>query len=261
MMSELSPHIVPIKNGINFRDLGGIKTKDGRKIRPGLLFRSGDFSSITPSEQDFIAKQLNLTHVLDYRDKTESQLKPDNLWHQAQYYNVPANPLSDDVTATLTKELINANALKKQAPVDFMIKLYQLLPFNNPAYHTLTNLLLNNNGQSIVQHCAIGKDRTGVGVALTLFILGADEQTVMNDYLLSDQLLGPYREKIFASHNIPLVPEELEQRKQIFAAKEIYLQSAIDAIKDRHQTINQWLENEYQLTDQKRHIIQNYYLV
>ncbi|WP_392552393.1 tyrosine-protein phosphatase [Orbus wheelerorum] len=260
-MSQLSTEILAIKNGINFRDLGGIKTQDGRKIKSGLLFRSGDFNQITLDEQNFIAKKLDLNIVLDYRDHTEIKTRPDNLWHQAQYFNIPANPMSDDVTANLTKELANTNILKKDFPNDFMIKLYQLLPFNNTAYQTLVELLLNNEGKSIVQHCAIGKDRTGVGVALTLFALGVDEKTIMADYLLSDKVLANFREKLFLHYQTHLTDEELEKRKQIFAAKPVYLQSALDAIKNKYQTINNWLENEYQLNESKRQTIQDYYLI
>lgn len=257
-MLQLSVQVAPVKNAINFRDLGGISTKEGRKIRSGLLFRAGDFSEINSEEQTFIANQLNIQNILDYRDINEAQNRPDNIWKSSQYFNVPANPLSDDVTATLTQEL--TSKLKKYSPVEFMIQLYQLLPFNNPAYKKLVHLLLNNHGQSLVQHCAIGKDRTGVGVALTLFILGVDEHTIMADYLLSDQLLAPHREKLFAQYKDHLTDKELEQRKDVFEAKEIYLQSAIDAIKSKYQTIDNWLELEFQLTANKRQIIQNYYL-
>jgi len=260
MLPSSSP-LIPIKNGINFRDLGGIITQDGRQIRPGCLFRSGDFYNINATEQHFIADSLGLKNVLDYRDQTEAEARPDNLWQHAHYFNIPANPFSDEVTATLTKELTHSGSLKKHSPLDFMVKLYQLLPFNNPAYQKLVHLLLNHNGQSIVQHCAIGKDRTGVGVALTLFTLGVDEQTIMQDYLLSDHLLNDFRQHLFEQYKDKLTTDELINRQQIFAAKPIYLQSAIDAIKSKYGTVDGWLENEYQLTEKNRQIIKNYYLI
>lgn len=260
-MSLLSPHIVPIKNGINFRDLGGMNTKDGRKIRTGLLYRSGDFSKITESEQAFISQQLAIHSVLDYRDYNEAQRRPDKLWHQAQYINIPANPLSNEVSANLEKELNESNKLKKNSPVEFMINLYQLLPFNNPAYQALVDLLVNNQGKSIVQHCAIGKDRTGIGVALMLLALGVDEQLVIQDYILSDQLLAPICEQIFADYQYDLDPQQLANRKLIFAANPLYLQAAFDAIKAKYQTFDNWLENDYQLTHDKRQLIQQYYLI
>lgn len=253
---------VPVKNGINFRDLGGIKTMDGRQIRPRLLYRSGEFSRITTDEQAFLSNELKLHYILDYRDQDEINRYPDNLWHNANYINVPANPLNDTVTASFTTELESHSLeLKKKSPYDFMIKLYQLLPFNNAAYHQLVSLLLNSNGQPLVQHCAVGKDRTGVGVALTLFALGVSEENVMQDYLLTEQLLHNFREKILDQYKSKLTSEDFEKQKMIFAAKKEYLTAAITAIKQRYDTIDNWLAKEYQLDDNNRKILQEIYLV
>ncbi|OCG33737.1 hypothetical protein A9G29_03860, partial [Gilliamella sp. Fer2-1] len=245
--------IVPIKNGINFRDLGGIKTIDGRQIRSGMLYRSGAFSLITPEEQNFLCDELNLHYILDYRDNDEITRNPDKLWQNTQYINVPANPLNDTVTASLTSDLNNTQkTLKKNAPFDFMIRLYQLLPFNNVAYQKLSSILLSSQGKPLVQHCAVGKDRTGVGVALTLFALGVSEETIMQDYLLTEQLLADYREYLLSQYQNKLTTEEFENRKLIFAAKEEYLTAAFDAIKQRYNTIDNWLAQEYQLDNNNK---------
>lgn len=146
-------NVVPIKNGINFRDLGGIKTSDGRKIRTGRLYRSGSFSQLVQNEVDFIGNTLNLRLVLDYRDSDEISKHPNQLWREVTYINVPANPLNKEITASITRTIENAEPvelLKKHAPTAFMVELYKNLPFDNPAYHKLTELLLNSNGQSLV---------------------------------------------------------------------------------------------------------------
>jgi protein tyrosine/serine phosphatase len=254
--------IVPIKNGVNFRDLGGIKTMDGRQIRSGLLYRSGEFSRITESEQVFLSNELKIHYILDYRDQDEIARFPDNLWHNANYINVPANPLNDKVTASLTTELeMHPFVLKEQSPYDFMIKLYQLLPFNNAAYQHLVSILLNSKGQPLVQHCAVGKDRTGIGVALVLFALGVSEEKVMQDYLLTEQVLHNFREKILNQYKSKLTPEGFEKQKIIFAAKKEYLTAAITAIKQRYNTIDNWLAKEYQLDNNNRKTLQDIYLI
>lgn len=251
--------VLQIKNGINFRDLGGIKTSDGRQILSGMLYRSGEFSRLNDSEKNFLSDELNLHYVLDYRDQHEIDRNPDNLWNNSQYINVPANPLSDEITASLTSDDIFV--MKKYSPFDFMVKLYQLLPFNNPAYKKLISLLLNANGKPLVQHCAVGKDRTGVGVALTLFALGVSEEVVMQDYLLTERYLNDYREAILSQNKNKLSPEEFEKQKTIFAAKEEFLSAAIDEIKKRYDTIDNWLIKEYQLDDKNRKILQDIYLI
>ena len=251
--------VVPIQNGINFRDLGGIKTSDGRQIRTGMLYRSGEFSRLNDSEKNFLSDELNLHYVLDYRDQHEIDRHPDNLWNNSQYINVPANPLSDEIIASLTSDDIFV--MKKYSPFDFMIKLYQLLPFNNLAYKKLTSLLLSANGKPLVQHCAVGKDRTGVGVALTLFALGVSEDVVMQDYLLTERHLNDYRQAILSQNESKLSAEEFEKQKIIFAAKQEFLTAALDEIKKRYTTIDDWLTKEYQLDDKNRKILQDIYLI
>ena len=251
--------VVQIKNGINFRDLGGIKTSDGRQIRSGMLYRSGEFSRLNDSEKKFLSDELNLHYVLDYRDQLEIDRNPDNLWNNSQYFNIPANPLSDEITASLVSDDIFV--LKKYSPLDFMIKLYQLLPFNNPAYKKLISILLNANGKPLVQHCAVGKDRTGVGVALTLFALGVSEDVIMQDYLLTEQYLNDYRQAVLSQNKSKLSAEEFEKQKIIFSAKQEFLTAAIDEIKKRYNTIDNWLHQEYQLDDNNRKILQDIYLI
>ncbi|MBI0037586.1 MULTISPECIES: tyrosine-protein phosphatase [Gilliamella] len=251
--------VVPIQNGINFRDLGGIKTSDGRQIRSGMLYRSGEFSRLSDEEKKFLSDELNLHYVLDYRDQLEIDRNPDNLWNNSQYFNIPANPLSDEITASLVSDDIFV--LKKYSPLDFMIKLYQLLPFNNPAYKKLISILLNANGKPLVQHCAVGKDRTGVGVALTLFALGVSEDVVMQDYLLTEQYLNDYRQAVLSQNKSKLSAEEFEKQKIIFSAKQEFLTAAIDEIKKRYNTIDNWLHQEYQLDDNNRKILQDIYLI
>ena len=251
--------VVPIQNGINFRDLGGIKTSDGRQIRSGMLYRSGEFSRLSDEEKKFLSDELNLHYILDYRDQLEIDRNPDNLWNNSQYFNIPANPLSDEITASLVSDDIFV--LKKYSPLDFMIKLYQLLPFNNPAYKKLISILLNANGKPLVQHCAVGKDRTGVGVALTLFALGVSEDVVMQDYLLTEQYLNDYRQAVLSQNKSKLSAEEFEKQKIIFSAKQEFLTAAIDEIKKRYNTIDNWLHQEYQLDDNNRKILQDIYLI
>lgn len=85
--------------------------------------------------------EQNLFQILDYRDSGEIADKPDRLWNGALYTNAPANPMSKEVDANLEK--LGNEALTGFDPKAFMLRLYELLPLGNPAYHALGDMLRN----------------------------------------------------------------------------------------------------------------------
>ncbi|MGV3346646.1 tyrosine-protein phosphatase [Enterobacteriaceae bacterium LUAb1] len=237
---------IALENGINFRDLGGLIMKNGRRIRSGCLFRSGALSSL--SERDLIAlSALPATAILDYRDASESTRHPDRLWAHARYFLSPANPLSTQVSASLDT-LVN-EAIHELDAEAFMLDLYRLLPFNNPAYHQLVHLLCNEEVQTLIQHCAVGKDRTGIGVALVLFALGADSETVMRDYMVTQQTLSPFRERMLTRFSHQLDACGLQKLAYVLSAHPDCMQAALDEIDTRYGSTDNWLAEEYQLDE------------
>jgi protein tyrosine/serine phosphatase len=252
--------LLPLEKGINFRDMGRIPTKSGAKIKTGVLFRSGMLSNLSANDCQFLADNIGLKSILDYRDKSEIEKNPDRLWSGVNYYAIAANPLNGDVSANIIED-VKANSHDHRSGSAFMIKLYEQLPFNNPAYKQLVSLLLAPELTPMVQHCAVGKDRTGVGCALTQLALGVDEETVMQDYLLTEKTLAPFSEAFLAKLAPTVSSAEFAFQQALFATKEAYLLSALRAIKKRYQTIDRWLELDYGLTFAKREQLQHKYLL
>ncbi|WP_042818658.1 MULTISPECIES: tyrosine-protein phosphatase [Yersinia pseudotuberculosis complex] len=271
------PSLIPLDGGINFRDLGGNLVADGRRIKPGLLFRSGSLDRLSTNDCDFLSNG-SVTQIIDYRDADEVQAKPDVLWPGAHYHNIPANPLSSEVNANLEK-LTNETLAAFDART-FMFELYHRLPFNNLAYQKLVNLLQNcastdpvasgvvHSGvvhsdivhRGIVQHCAVGKDRTGVGAALVLFALGADESTVLEDYLLTETTLKPFREHMLAELVLKLNDQALAQFAFVLSAREEFIQTALRSIHERYGSRERWLKHEFGLGSIEREKLQSYFL-
>ncbi|WP_033849586.1 tyrosine-protein phosphatase [Yersinia wautersii] len=267
------PSLIPLDGGINFRDLGGNLAADGRRIKPGLLFRSGSLDRLSTNDCDFLSHS-NVTQIIDYRDADEVQAKPDVLWPGAHYHNIPANPLSSEVNANLEK-LTNETLAAFDARA-FMFELYHRLPFNSLAYQQLVNLLQNctstdpvasgvvHSGdvvhRGIVQHCAVGKDRTGIGAALVLFALGADESTVLEDYLLTETTLKPFREHMLAELALKLNDQALAQFTFVLSAREEFIQTALRSIHERYGSRERWLKHEFGLGSIEREKLQSYFL-
>ncbi|OCA52621.1 tyrosine-protein phosphatase [Photorhabdus namnaonensis] len=255
--SLLHPSVLPLNGGINFRDLGGKKVANGGKIKSGLLFRSGSLDRLTEKDQSFLANK-NLFQIIDYRDISEVEDKPDLVWNGANYYHAPANPLSDEVNANLEK--LASEMLEQFNPQAFMFRLYELLPLKNSAYKTLVKLLQQPEKGGIVQHCAVGKDRTGVGSALVLFALGADLDTVMEDYLVTHSTLAPYREYLLNEHAKTMSDDVVDKFAYVYSVREEFLMTALNSINQHYGSVDIWLEKDLGLDFAARKKLQDYFL-
>jgi protein tyrosine/serine phosphatase len=253
----LHPSLTPLEGGINFRELGGNTAADGRRIKRGWLYRSGSLDSLTPKDCDFLSK-VPVAHILDYRDADEVAAKPDVLWQDVQYHHAPANPLSHEVSANL--EQLTQQTIDAFDPETFMLELYRRLPFNNSAYQQLAKLLSQPNGGAIVQHCAVGKDRTGIGSALVLFALGADRNTVLEDYLLTETTLAPFRAYMLNKMSIKLNDQALEKFGYVLSVREAFMDTALKSIDGLYGSTDLWLEKEYGLTADLRQSLRDRYL-
>ena len=87
----------------NTRDLGGLKTMDGRVIRRGRLLRSGALGQLT--EQDIILLQsIPLRTVVDFRSEREIAEKPDLMIPGVQQIHCPILPQLTGVTRELGED-------------------------------------------------------------------------------------------------------------------------------------------------------------
>lgn len=254
----LHSSLLPLQGGINFRDQAGNSGKDGRKVKSGMLLRAGALDRLTAEDCHYLS-QIPLSNIIDYRDADEVMVKPDVLWQGVKYDNIPANPLSDEVNANFAK--LTDEALASFDAVDFMSRLYNQLPFNNQAYRYLTQVMQQPGEGALVQHCAVGKDRTGIGSAIVLLTLGASKETVIEDYMLTETTLAPYRVEIIKHMSAQLNEQHgIDSISYVMSAKESFIGTALKAIEQRYGNTDNWLEQEFGLTAGVRLKIQNKYL-
>ncbi|MBV7351396.1 tyrosine-protein phosphatase, partial [Klebsiella pneumoniae] len=150
----------------------------------------------------------------------------------------------------------NAATLNALNGEQFMLQLYRQLPFNNPAYRQLAAWLTTPFEGALLQHCAVGKDRTGVGCALTLFAVGCDSETVMEEYLLTHGMLTQVEAWMLELLGNDLTAQGRQSLADILTVKESYLAAALSAIHQRYGTVDAWLAAEYQLTAPVRAALQ-----
>ena len=180
--TEQSARLLPLEGGLNFRDLGGYPSNDGRQVRWGQLFRSGTMHRLTDGDYRLL-ETLGIKVIYDLRSTLERRGAPTD-WRAA-----PAEYLFRDHEIT-SGALSILSDMGDRATADFvrnmMSGFYRQMPTRyREAYRELFARLVRGD-VPLVFNCAAGKDRTGVAAALVLSALGVPRAVILNDYALSE---------------------------------------------------------------------------
>lgn len=218
----LAERHLPMTGGFNFRDLGGFKTTDGRYVKWGKIIRSDDLFHLTDADLTYLSS-LPLISVVDFRSETEVQQAPDKLPESVtSYYPYSISP------GNLSSASMDMSSLESLKGDTVMMQINEMLVSDTASikrYRDYFALLQNEKNVPLLFHCSAGKDRTGMAAALTLFALGVDEETIMKDYLSSNEYLGDKYGEYIAKY--PAL-------KSLFEVRPKYIQAGI-----------QWAKNEY----------------
>ncbi len=176
----------------NFRDAGGHETRDGSRVRTGLLYRSVALGRASNDDLTVLA-DLGVATVFDLRTAMEQERAPDRLPAGAEL--VPLDVLADSgeadpaVVFELMKDPPRASVeLADMGSERFYMASYRdivRLPSARASYGYFYRALAQDGGASLV-HCTTGKDRTGWAVAALLLFFGVRADLVMREYLISD---------------------------------------------------------------------------
>ena len=205
----------------NMRDLGGLRTADGRKIRPNMLIRSAQLAQAVGEDLEHVAA------VIDLRTIKEREEMPD-LVYSCRYLPMP---VFDEFKPGVSHE-----EEAKQAPkLPDMAVLYGILVRNYmDSFRSILTAIMHHDFSegAILWHCTEGKDRCGITTAMILELLGVDRDTIMEDYLKTNLVNLPkaaaIREKLAAERG----QEFADSVYQAYIADEKYLRSAWEAIGD-----------------------------
>jgi protein-tyrosine phosphatase len=189
----------------NLRDLGGYKTTDSSIIRRSVLYRSNQLYHISTSDMQKLTA-LKWKNDFDLRTAQERSAKPDEL--PAGVHNVSLDMLADASEENWVKlgDLLNdpkristvagggtaeAITTMKQIYCDMVT-----LPSSKAALRQLFTSLAQNGSTPAVFHCSSGKDRTGWATAALLSILGVPRETIIKDFVRSNDYILPMNKKV-----------------------------------------------------------------
>ena len=179
---RLAERLVPLTGAMNFRDVGGYETEDGRFVRWGRIYRSAALSGLTPDDLAKI-EALGIDYVYDLRSVGERRDEPSR-WPQTGATLV-SHDYELDISAFMAAFADGPSAEKVRAA---MTAFYPaVVDSHKTQFRAIFAELLEGDDGAILYHCSAGKDRTGVQTALILSALGVPRETVIEDFLLSNQ--------------------------------------------------------------------------
>jgi protein tyrosine/serine phosphatase len=165
--------LLPLTGAVNFRDIGGYATGDGRQTRWGRVFRSDTLHELTVDDLERL-RRLGLRTVVDLRTPTE--LERDG---RGRLVDEPVRHINLSV---LPEE--SGESMAAPAPVgdDMAARYLWYLEVGGDRLAAALRLVADPAEHPLVFHCMAGKDRTGVLSALVLDCLGVVRPDIVDDY-------------------------------------------------------------------------------
>jgi protein-tyrosine phosphatase len=244
----------------NFRDLGGYETQQGRRLRWGKLYRSSKLSELTDHDIKYV-NRLGVTLICDFRQVIEQELEPTLLGdnRHTQLASLPVAPGSSQNFI----ENLHQGIIAVDDAAGFMTQINREFVVNQmPQYAAMFRLLLMGD-QSVLIHCASGKDRTGFGAALILDVLGVGEEAIVDDYLLTNKYLPVDEEverlsKQFTDHTGAGVSKEV--LRPMLEVRPEYIRACFEEIRRRYQSREHFFETALDLDNIKLEELRARYL-
>ncbi|MBB5125592.1 protein-tyrosine phosphatase [Streptomyces albaduncus] len=236
----------------NFRDVGGLPTVDGRRVRHGVLFRSGHLAHATDEDAAFLTS-LGLHTIFDFRNAADQKLEgPDVELPGVRNVNLP---LSDPADGAEFWKMVRDGDLDELRSIladgkgaDRMISSYRLIIKERTAEHSQVLRALADDSVPALMHCAAGKDRAGLSVAVTLLALGVERDAILDDYLKSNAKHRRYKVHRSGSSASAYSPEVMELLSPLFDARAEYLSAAFETVEETWGGVDPYLEKGLGLT-------------
>ena len=259
-----SDRVLILEGARNFRDIGGYPTRSGKRIKWGLLFRSDYLTHLT--EEDCArVHEIGIRTVFDLRSNMERERYPSR-WHPQSSAETlfwedtrEAEKLGERLQRYRHENETTDNQLH-----GFLCYHYRhYLEIQAEKFSGILAQLVKEESAPALIHCTAGKDRTGIMIALILYLLEVDEDLIMQDYLLTNEhVKGPDDKERFRLLLRQFGFEEITDgimNAMIYAHQE-YLQAAFDGMREDFGSVEQYAEKRLGFDAEMTARLQSIYL-
>ncbi len=209
---------------LNFRDLGGLSTADGRQVRNGLLYRSDDIGALATADWHAMQADLGLVAAIDMRSGFEDEMA-------AGAQTVDGGVVVHRIPI-LDGSMMHA---AESGELDLGQMYRHIVEESGKALAEGVNAVAD--AMPALVFCTAGKDRTGLLVAIVLEAIGVQRSEVVADYVRSGDATPALRARMYErfGDRAPQVPDEL------FTAPRPVIEATLDAVVDDHGSAARYL--------------------
>ena len=249
---------VALEGQHNFRDLGGYETVDGRTVKWGEVYRSGELPGLTDEDVDKLA-ELELRTVVNFLLPEEIEKKGSDRLPEGTR-EVP-RPISGDRAAQQTMMVTSAIMAAEfdKVPPEINPEFHRLLvDEGRDVYAALLRDIVDPANRPLAFHCSHGIHRTGTATAILLSALGVPWETIREDYLLSNEYRrGDVSEELdrirrMAAQKKGIAPEEVDMTnvEAFYVLDGAYIDGALAAAVEGWGSMDGYIREGLGLTDE-----------
>ncbi len=249
----------------NARQFGGYVNKEGKTFKQNVLIRTGAPGMGTEGDLKLLSEKYKVSDIVDLRMDQETQSVPEPEVEGATNHHIAMNisgKLANLMTEENMKAYAEARATGDKGKLLMVLSESGVLPTPTMYEYFLSdeaiagfkeffNILLNKpEGSSVLFHCSQGKDRTGMAAALVLYALDFDDETIMADYMLTNEanaaIIAADEKAISAYTDDPAV---IERAKLVDAVSEELLSSTVEKMTEKYGSVKGYLHDAVGLSD------------
>ncbi|MCL1799872.1 MAG: tyrosine-protein phosphatase [Promicromonosporaceae bacterium] len=247
--SPSSSRVLPIQGARNFRDLGGYPTKSGREVKYGRVIRSAELSGLTESDREYLARQVHIIADLRTTHERQELVTPEIVGVANIHLPIFEQGGHDNNITRAVAAAANGEFDHDEPPMVDLNREFVTSEMATASYRALIDhVLAAPEDKAVVFHCTAGKDRTGMAAVILLIALGVDQSHIYADYLETNAHLAEHVDQIVSA-----IPDatEAEVIRSFWIAKESYLDAALDEMRVRFGSVENYLRDALGLDDHK----------
>jgi protein-tyrosine phosphatase len=236
---------IELDGAVNVRDLGGLATDDGRATLDGQLLRGDNLQDLSPGDVKLLVDDIGLTTVVDLRSPAEVEAegpgpltRVESVSHAYRSVLPEAGSATDVAGAALVSRRDEA---RSRYGDDVRVGYYLGYLEDRPDQVVAALRSIEQAPGAALVHCAAGKDRTGVVVALALRTVGVRSDAIVADYVATAERIEAILDRLRGSrtyaddiNNRPNAVEDDAPRAQTMAA-------FLEQLDARYGGVLQWL--------------------